>query len=93
MKGYSKVTLLGRECFFTVLRIGHKEVPKGMYRYDLRHDDCNPFDPTSIEKNVWNNHLGTILTEQPFDLGESGVIDLEPDDYRFDDEIRMEVIQ
>ena len=59
---------------FTNERIAEQDVPKGLYKYDLRYlDETGEF--TSIEKNVIVNHGGTVLLKEPLDLGANGFIE------------------
>ena len=41
-----------------------KNLPKGLYAYDLRHGDNG--DPCTIEKTVGVNYFGTVITKKPF---------------------------
>lgn len=38
--GYELVTVFGREAIFSCDRIERDSVPKGLYQYEVRHDDC-----------------------------------------------------
>ena len=59
---------------FTDERIAEQDVPKGLYKYDLRYsDEIGEF--TSIEKNVIVNHGGTVLLKKQLDLGPDGIIE------------------
>ena len=61
---------------FTDERIAEQDVPKGLYKYDLRYsDEIGEF--TSIEKNVIVNHGGTVLLKEPLDLGANGGIEFD----------------
>lgn len=61
---------------FTDERIAEQDVPKGLYKYDLRYsDEIGEF--TSIEKNVIANHGGTVLLKEPLDLGAKGGIEFD----------------
>lgn len=61
---------------FTDERIAEQDVPKGLYKYDLRYsDEIGEF--TSIEKNVIANHGGTVLLKEPLDLGANGGIEFD----------------
>lgn len=54
--------------------IAPQDVPKGLYKYDLRYsDETREF--TSIEENVVTNHGGTVLLKEPLDLGANGFIE------------------
>lgn len=60
----------------TTLRIGKEEREEGLHYYGIRHSDTNFMEPATVEQEVIVNHLGTIVTEEPLDLGEDGYIEL-----------------
>lgn len=61
---------------FTNEHIVEQDVPKGLYKYDLRYsDETGEF--TSIEKNVIANHGGTVLLKEPLGLGANGFIEFD----------------
>lgn len=45
-------------------------LPNGVYHYDIRHDDDGVGEPCTIEKRVFVNRLGTLLTIGEIDLGD-----------------------
>lgn len=49
-------------------RIKDSELPKGLYKYDLREDENGII--ATIEKSVYVNHGGTILVKNPIDFEE-----------------------
>ena len=70
---YEVITLFGQTVLFTDSRIKPDTVPKGMYLYEVRHADENPFDPCQIGKGIWANHFGTVITNQPIRVEPSPV--------------------
>jgi DNA-directed RNA polymerase subunit RPC12/RpoP len=52
--------------YFTTERIDPNNV-KGMYVYPIRHVDGDSFKPYSVEKNVFINYYGSIITNKPLD--------------------------
>jgi len=73
---FEAVEVCDRKGVFTNERIAPQEVPKGLYKYDLRYsDEIGEF--TSIEKNVIVNHGGTVLLKEQLDLGPDGVIEFD----------------
>lgn len=66
---FEEVEVLNRRMLFTCLRIDPKTVPKGMYMYEVRHDDDCQGDPVQIAKWVMVNHWGTLITNRPIKLG------------------------
>ena len=65
---YQEVTILGRPALFAECRIDNSTVPKGLYRYELRHGDENWGDPVSLSRNIIVNYYGAVLTREPFQL-------------------------
>ena len=60
-------------------------MPKGLYRYELRHGDENWGDPVSLSRNIIVNYYGAVLTREPFQLPIEGWIPLEDDSLSFQD--------
>lgn len=73
---YQEVEIFDVPGLFSNGRIADEDIPKGMYRYDLRGSDDDPGMPVTVEKNVVVNHAGSILTAQPLDLGDEGILRL-----------------
>ncbi len=71
---FDLIEIEGQTALFTSVRIFSKDVPKGLYKYDLREGDTLAF--ATIEENVWVNHAGTVLVKTPLDLGKDGYIEL-----------------
>ena len=65
---YTEVTVLGKPMLFTDLRIDRSTVPKGLYMYEVRHDDDMWGDPAQIANWVMVNHLGTLISREPLKL-------------------------
>lgn len=58
---------------FTVLRVDHDTLPKGLHAYDIRHGDESDWtDMASIEYHVLVNHCGTLVTGRDLKLPEWG---------------------
>jgi len=74
---YELIEIEDLPALFTNERITDADIPKGMYCYNLRHDDNGNF--CAIEKNVTVNHAGSIITKEPIELGEQGYISLNQD--------------
>ncbi len=63
---FELIEVNGQAALFTNGRINANDVPKGLFKYDLREGEINPF--VTIESHVLVNHAGTILVKQPFDF-------------------------
>ena len=64
------VEVLGQTALFTNGRVTEKELPDGLYKYDLREGERVVF--ATIEPNVMVNHSGTVLLKAPLDFGDAG---------------------
>ena len=77
-ESYQLIEIFGKPALFSNDRITPKDIPEGLYCYDLRHnDDGSRF--CSVEAKVTVNHGGSIITDEPLDLGENGYIPLDAD--------------
>ena len=77
---YSQIIVNGMACLFTDFRIDRKTLPETLYAYDLRDDEG---DFSTIEKNVWCDHGGTILTDREIPMTEGNYTPVES--YNFTD--------
>ena len=68
---FEDVTVFGKPMIFTNLRIDRNTVPKGMYMYEVRHDDECQGIACEVKPVVALNHWGSILSkvEIPMDGG------------------------
>lgn len=67
---FELIEVLGQPALFTNGRLSPKELPEGVYKYELREGDDGSI--ASLEAYVRVNHGGTVLTKTPLDLGEKG---------------------
>ena len=75
---FELVTVNGEKALFTNERLTLNDIPKGLFLYHLRsNDDGSGF--ATLEETVNVNHGGSIVTREPFDLGEKGYIALDED--------------
>lgn len=65
---FEEVTVLGRPMLFTNSRIDRDTVPKGLYLYEVRHDDDRQGLPVEIAECIVINHWGTLLSSRPIRL-------------------------
>lgn len=71
------VEVLGQTALFTNGRVTQKELPDGLYKYDLREGESIAF--ATVEPSVAVNHAGTIITKEPIIFGEEGYIAFDDD--------------
>ena len=77
-ESYQLIELFGKPALFSNDRITPKDIPEGLYCYDLRHsDDGDRF--CSVEPKVAVNHGGSVITDIPLDFGDEGYIPFSED--------------
>lgn len=69
---YEVIKLFGKKVLFTSERIRDADLPKGIYKYEVRHDDECQGIMREIAKRIFVNHWGTILSKEEIDLGADG---------------------
>ncbi|MEY8483568.1 YodL domain-containing protein [Lachnospiraceae bacterium 48-21] len=73
---YQEVEIFGVPALFSNGRIPEKQVPTGLYHYDLQGSDDDPGEPITLEFHVAVNHAGTVLSVYPIPIPERGYLDL-----------------
>lgn len=71
---FEEVTVLDKPMLFTCLRIDRATVPKGLYLYEVRHDDDMRGDPVQIANWIMVNHWGTLISSEPLKLTPSKTV-------------------
>ncbi len=80
---YQEIRVLGKPALFHDMHLERDTVPKGLYLYEVRHDDCIG-DPVQIARGIMVNHYGSILTCEPIKLPPDGYLDIDPEkDWEF----------
>ena len=67
---FEHIELFDEPGLFTYSRINRETVPDGWFCYDLRGNDEDPNDPTTVEDRVAINHAGSVIFPKPLDLRE-----------------------
>ena len=65
---FEEVTVLGKSMLFTCLRVDKSSVPKGLFMYEVRHDDYGRGDPCQIGEWIMVNHWGTLISNEELEL-------------------------
>lgn len=73
-ESFEDVTVLDVPMLFTCLRVDRSTVPKGLYMYEVRHDDGQQGDPMQLGKWIMENHFGTLISNRPIRLEQSADI-------------------
>lgn len=82
-ESFEEIELFGKPALFTPVRIDRNTVPKGLYLYEVRHDDESGGDPVQIGRGILVNHYGTIITHEKLRLDKDGFLNIEPEDINF----------
>lgn len=83
-ENFEEIVVFGKPALFHDMRLDRSTVPKGLYLYEVRHDDVGGADPVQIARGIMVNHFGTILTKEPIPLDKSGHRDIiSEDDWNF----------
>lgn len=69
-ENFEIITVFDRPMLFTCLRCDRKTLPKGMYLYEVRHDDDMQGIPCEIADHITVNHWGTLISNRPISLTE-----------------------
>ena len=69
---YELIEVCGRKALFTNEKLYNRNVPKGLYCYDIRTDGHGNF--CTLEANVYVNHGGSVLFREPVELGKEEYI-------------------
>ena len=78
-KSFDLIELFGKPALFTSDRLRKSEIPKGTFLYHVRGDDETTGGFASLQKSVFINHFGSIITKEPVDLGPDGIIEFTKD--------------
>ena len=73
-ESFEEVTVLNKPMLFTGQRIDRATVPKGLYLYEVRHDDDMRGDPVQIANWIMVNHFGTLISSEPLKLTPSKTV-------------------
>ena len=76
---FTELEVLGKPALFHDMRIDRNTVPKGLYLYEIRHDDKGWGNPVRIAKGIMVNHFGSIITREPIRLLPDGYLNIEPE--------------
>ena len=76
---FEPMKLFGKLVLFTPSRIKTEDIPSGLYRYELRHDDECQGIICQISTRILVNHWGTILSNKPIKLDPDGYRDIDED--------------
>ena len=63
-ESFEEVTVLGVPMLFTAMHVDKSTVPKGLYLYEVRHDDEGRGEPVQLGNWILVNHWGTLISSQ-----------------------------
>lgn len=76
---YQEIKVFGKPALFHDMHLERGTVPRGLYLYEVRHDDDGVGDPVQIARGVMVNHFGSIITHEPIGLHTDGYLDIDPE--------------
>lgn len=81
-KLFQKIEIFGIPGLFANERVGDRLAleSEGLFVYDLRGSDVDPNFPIQVERRVWINHAGTVITCRPLHLGNGGYLHFTEED-------------
>jgi len=82
-ENFEEVEILGKPALFSSLRIDRSTLPKGLYLYEVRHDDDCQGIACQIARGIMVNHWGTLITREPIKLPPDGYRDIAPEDLNY----------
>ena len=82
------IEVFGHDGVFTNGRVNKKDLPEGLFAYDLRGSDDDPGQFVTIEPFVMVNHAGAVVLSEKLDFGEKDRLEL-GEDWTFSGEAGM----
>ena len=73
---YQEVNVLGQAGLFSPERMDCKNLPGGLFKYELRCAKDKPTEPGGIENKVSKDFFGTVITAKPVELSKTGFHEL-----------------
>lgn len=78
-KRFEQIRLFDKTVLFTPERIDDKYIPKGIYKYELRHDDECQGTIRELSTKILVNYWGTIISNKPIQLDRDGYREIDED--------------
>ena len=82
---FEQVEVLGKSVLFTDLRVDRDTVPEGLRCYELRHTDADWGAPCELARGIMVNFMGTILTNDPYQLPPEGWLQVNESTFSYTD--------
>jgi hypothetical protein len=79
-ESFQEASIFGEPALFTPVRIDSSTVPDGYHLYELRGSEG---DAVHIERSVFCDHWGSLITRDEITLPADGFLDLNPDDLNY----------
>ena len=67
-ESFEEVTVLGVPMLFSAMHVDKSPVHKGLFLYEVRHDDGGHGEPVQLGNWILVNHWGTLISSQPVKL-------------------------
>lgn len=95
-ESFEVVEIFNKPVLFTNERLKLADIPDGMFRYDIRHDDDCQGNMVELKDHVMVNHWATVICKEPFDITQefnghtyttANGITMTADDYNYTGEV------
>lgn len=67
-ESFEVVEIFNKPVLFTNERLKLADIPDGMFRYDIRHDDDCQGNMVELKDHVMVNHWATVICKESFDM-------------------------
>lgn len=78
-KKFMQMKLFNNTVLFSSIRINNQELPKNIYKYEVRSDDEGIGIICELSKIILVNFWGTVLSNKPINLPEHGFLIIDED--------------
>lgn len=86
---FEYVTLFGILALLSEGRVARRNIPQGLFAYDLRGADDDFGRPATLETHVGVNHAGTLITAKPILIPETDYVDIRDQIHYMGDEYTL----
>jgi len=80
---YEEITVFDKPALFSGERIDRDTVPRGYFKYEMRHDDDFQGYAVEIANSVIVNLWGTVIMRDEIRLPRNGRLDITADDLNY----------
>lgn len=67
-ESFEVVEIFGKPVLFTHERLRPMDIPDGMFKYDIRHDDYGQGNMVELKNYVLSNYWASVICKEPIDI-------------------------